>query len=113
MKRHSPAHVPATVLGLAGMLGGMHPAMSQAAKPGTGPVPAQESPRSFPPDTTPYVRPVIPEDTLKTPLRTPGAADTSLPARKNPDETVPEPPTRRETEPAGPNENPPPSTGVR
>jgi hypothetical protein len=40
---------------------------------------AQESPKSSPPDTTPYVRPVIPEDTKKTPLPGPGGANTPLP----------------------------------
>jgi len=47
------------------------PAMGQEPKP---PLPqglAQESAKSSPPDTTPYVRPVIPEDTMKTPSQTP------------------------------------------
>jgi hypothetical protein len=103
MKLHSPARVSVTVLGLAGMLGSIHPAMSQAQKPATAPVPAQESPRSFPPDTTPYVRPVIPEDTLNAPLWTPGGSDA----------TVPEPPTRTEKEPSGASENPPPQPRLR
>ena len=67
MKRHSVGHVAAMVLAAADMLGIMRPAMSQNPKP--VPAPAQE--RSAPPDTTPYVRPVIPEDTMKTPLQRP------------------------------------------
>src|SRR5262245_34060695 len=33
--------------------------------------PSRESARSFPPDTTPYVRPAIPEDRVNTPLTPP------------------------------------------
>jgi hypothetical protein len=82
--RHSPSHVGAMVLALMGIVAGMQPAFSQAPRaPMTAP-PAQESPRSFPPDTTPYVRPAIPEDTLRTPLQSPRGPDTSFPAPKDP-----------------------------
>jgi hypothetical protein len=80
MKWRSVGHVAAMVLALADMAGGMRPAMSQEPKPAIPPAPAKESTRSSPPDTTSYVRPVIPEDSIKTPLPRPGCANTPLPS---------------------------------
>jgi hypothetical protein len=98
--------VAAMVLAAADMLGGMRAAMSQEPKPAIAPAPAQESPRSSPPDTTPYVRPVIPEDTMNTPLPRPGGANTPLPSPKDSGATVPEPQSSGEAAPLGAGENP-------
>jgi len=59
------AFIAAVVLAAVNMLGGMRAATGQSPSPTDG---AQESPRSAPPDRTPYVRPAIPEDRIKTPL---------------------------------------------
>jgi hypothetical protein len=91
MKGHSLGHIAAIVLAVADMAGGTHPEMTQAPKHPMAPAPAQESPKSSPPDTTPYARPVIPEDTKKTPLPNPGGAQTPLPTPKDSSATVPKP----------------------
>src|SRR5271170_7923668 len=49
-------------------------------------VPDRYPGRSSPPDTTPYVRPVIPEDCMKTPLPTHRDANMSLPAPRSRDD---------------------------
>jgi hypothetical protein len=78
-----------TVLAAAGMVGSVQSAMGEQSTSTTTPTPAQESAKSSPPDMTHYVRPVIPEDRMPTPLSKPGDAHTPSPAPK--DATAPEP----------------------
>ena len=79
MKWRSAARVAATALAVMEVaLAACAPALSQEPKSPQVP----ESARSFPPDRTPYVRPAIPEDRLKTPLPKPRDANTPLPNRE-------------------------------
>lgn len=73
MKCCSAGHVVAVALSSAAGL--LSPAMSQTPKPEIPQATGREPGRSSPPDTTPYVRPVIPEDCLRTPLPAQGGAD--------------------------------------
>jgi hypothetical protein len=72
MKWRSVGRAAVIMLAAAEMaLAACAPAMSQEPKPPKPPTPqapAQESARSAPPDTTHYVRPLIPEDRMTTPL---------------------------------------------
>jgi hypothetical protein len=63
-------------------------AASQEAKSWQPPAPAQESARSSPPDTTRYVRPAIPEDSMQTPVPRPGGP---VPSRDGAKPSVPQP----------------------
>jgi hypothetical protein len=67
MKCRIAGQVAAMVLALTEIAGPQSPSIGQAAKPATPQRPDRDSGRSFPPDTTPYVRPVIPEDRMRTP----------------------------------------------
>jgi hypothetical protein len=71
MKCRSSGHVVAMVLAVTDIAGFLTPAMGQPQKPETPQAPDQESPQSSPPDTTPYVRPVIPADRMRTPRSSP------------------------------------------
>jgi len=64
------------VLTMSDVAGLRNQAAGQAEKPDLT-AHDDKSARSAPPDTTPYVRPVIPEDLMKTPVR---RGDTSRPA---------------------------------
>jgi hypothetical protein len=68
MKCRSAGHVVAMVLAVTDIAGLLTLAMGQPQKPETPQAPDHESPQSSPPDTTPYVGPVIPEDRIRTPL---------------------------------------------
>jgi hypothetical protein len=65
MKRRSAGHVLAMALAVVDITGLLSPAMGHGPKPETPRTPDHDSGRSSPPDTTPYVRPVIPEDRMK------------------------------------------------
>lgn len=68
MRDYSLAQVSITVFAIADVALGMSAAMSQGLNPAASPKAAdQDSARSFPPDTTHYVRPVIPEDRVSVP----------------------------------------------
>jgi hypothetical protein len=73
MKGCSAGHVVAAALSAtAGLLS---PAVGQTLKSEIPQASGREPGRSSPPDTTPYVRPVIPEDCMQTPLPNQGGAD--------------------------------------
>jgi hypothetical protein len=67
MKCRIAGQVTAMVLALTEIAGLKSPSIGQAVKPATPQSPDRDSGRSSPPDTTPYVRPVIPEDRMTTP----------------------------------------------
>jgi hypothetical protein len=71
MKCRSAGHVVAMVLAVTDIAGLLTLAMGQPQKPETPQAPDHESPQSSPADTTPYVRPVIPEDRIRTPRSSP------------------------------------------
>ena len=85
----SVAQAAAIVLAVADIGLGMSAAMSQGMKPTTSKAADPESARSFPPDTTPYVRPAIPQDRMSVP--NPGPANTPLRQPDTSSGTVPEP----------------------
>ena len=89
MNCRSAGHVLAMVLAAADIAGLLIPAMGQGPKPETPRVPDHDSGRSSPPDMTPYVRPVIPEDRMRTPKpETPQAPDRNS-ARSSPPDMTP------------------------
>jgi hypothetical protein len=110
MKWRSVSDVAVMMLAVA--LAACAPAMSQEPNLPIPQAPAQESSRSSPPDTTPYVRPAIPEDTMKTLLPKPGGANTPLPSPEGSMPPVPEPRPSREAAPR-PGEGPDPQPSVR
>jgi hypothetical protein len=67
MNCRSAGHVLAMALAVADITGLLRPAMGQGPKPETPRAQDREPGRSSPPDLTPYVRPVIPEDRMRTP----------------------------------------------
>jgi hypothetical protein len=76
MNCRSAGHVVAVVLAVADFGGLLSPAMGQGSNPETPQAPDRNSGRSSPPDITPYVRPLIPEDRMTTPKpETPQAPD--------------------------------------
>jgi hypothetical protein len=88
-------YIGTAVLGVIAAVSGTLPAMTQAPSP-----PAPESARSSPPDTTPYARPAIPEDRLRTPLSNPTDTDTPSPTPKDSNGTAPEPLRHRDMGPS-------------
>ena len=78
MRRLLVFQVTAVILALMDAARPAGSAMSQAQRPDARQDQARDSVRSSPPDLTPYVRPVIPEDRLATPVR-PQAPPTSQP----------------------------------
>jgi hypothetical protein len=89
MNCRSAGHVLAMVLAVADFGGLLSSATGQGSKPETPQAPDRHSGRSSPPDTTPYVRPLIPEDRMTTPKpQTPQAPDRDS-QRSSPPDTTP------------------------
>jgi hypothetical protein len=85
MRRSSAWHVVEMMLALAGIAGLSGSSMGQDRREDARRVPDQESRRSSPPDRTPYVRPAIPEDRMRTPLSVPERANASPLQLQSPD----------------------------
>jgi hypothetical protein len=80
MKCRTAGRVATVMIALADIAGLRSAAMGQAQKPEASRAPNQNSARSSPPDTTPYVRPVIPEDRIWAPSPAHNRTNTSWPA---------------------------------